>query len=128
MTIMTPAKMAQNAYGSRAVPVRTARGTEYAAVARITQRIQAAERRGSQGFPDLVAALNDNRRLWTILATDVADNGNALPRDLRARIFYLAEFTFQHTIKVLRGKARAAPLVEINAAVMRGLMEGNAGK
>lgn len=128
MTIMTPAKMAQKAYGSRTVPVRTPRGTEYAVFARITQRIQAAERRGALGFPDLAAALHDNRRLWSILATDVADDANALPRDLRARIFYLAEFTFQHTPKVLGGKAKAVPLVEINAAVMRGLLEGGASK
>jgi flagellar protein FlaF len=40
---------------------------------------------------------------------------------LRARIFYLAEFTRAHTRKVLRRTAGPDALVEINLAVMRGL-------
>ena len=47
--------------------------------------------------------------------------GAALPDDLRARIFYLAEFTDQHTRKVLNGRDTAGPLIEINTAIMRGL-------
>jgi flagellar protein FlaF len=80
-----------------------------------------AARAGRKAFPDLVAALHDNRRLWTILAVEVADEANALPRDLRARIFYLAEFIAQHTPKVLTREAGAEALIEINTAIMRGL-------
>jgi len=58
--------------------------------------------------------------------TDVASPQNALPKDLRARIFYLAEFTAQHTRKVLRNEDTAVPLLEINAAILGGLQaEGN---
>jgi flagellar protein FlaF len=125
---MTPTKLAHNAYGKQGVPMRTPRGTEYAAFAQVTRKMQAADRLGPTGFPDLVVALNENRRLWTILAAGVADEDNELPRDLRARLFYLAEFTFHHTRKILAGEAKARPLVEINAAVMRGLMnEGDKG-
>ena len=59
-----------------------------------------------------------------LTAADVADRANGLPQDLRARIFYLAEFTDQHSSKVLSGKGKADVLVEINAAIMRGLREG----
>ncbi len=107
------------AYSDTAAPVRTGRGLEYDVLARITRRISEADRRGH--FPDLVAALHDNSRLWTVFATQVADRDNGLPRDLRARIFYLARFTHHHTPKVLSGAASVAPLVEINTAVMRGL-------
>jgi flagellar protein FlaF len=65
--------------------------------------------------------LQENRRLWVTLAAAVADNDNALPTDLRARLFYLAEFTEAHSKKVLRGTAPVAPLIEVNTAVMRGL-------
>lgn len=66
-------------------------------------------------------ALYDNRRLWTALAIDVAGPDNALPKELRAQIFYLAEFVQTHTGKVLARKARLSPLLEINAAILRGL-------
>lgn len=115
------ARQAQLAYGRSSLPVRTNRGTEYAVFMRVTQRMKAAAEQGRAGFPALAAAIHDNRRLWTTLAADVADSGNALPPDLRARIFYLAEFSFLHGAKVLAGTADVRPLLEINAAIMRGL-------
>lgn len=68
-----------------------------------------------------MSALHENRRLWRVLAVDVADKGNALPQSLRAQLFYLNEFVGQHSSKVLQRKASADPLVDINMAMMRGL-------
>lgn len=113
--------MAQNAYRNPAQPVRTPRSTEYEAFARVTSRLRSAAARERPHFAELAGAIHDNRRLWTILAADVADRANPLPGELRARILYLAEFTRLHSGKVLSGEATAAPLVEINTAVMRGL-------
>lgn len=110
---------ARRAYAQTAGPVRTPRGVEYEAFARITRHLKSVANSGKLG--KLAPALHDNRRLWTLLASDVADPKNPLPADLRARIFYLAEFTDQHSRKVLRGEATAAALVEINLSVMRGL-------
>jgi flagellar protein FlaF len=112
---------ARTAYAASAIPVRTDRGNEYEAFARITARLKASAAKGAAGFPALTNALHDNRRLWTLLAADVAEGGNGLAQDLRARIFYLAEFTLQHTSKVLSGDAGSDILVEINSAVMTGL-------
>lgn len=112
---------AQNAYRNDAHLVRTDRDTEYDAFARITHRLKLASRQGDDGFRDLVSALHENRRLWTILAVDVADKANPLPSALRARIVYLAEFTQQHSSKVLTRRATVEPLIEINTAIMRGL-------
>jgi flagellar protein FlaF len=113
--------MARSAYAASANPARTPRGTEYEAFARITARLRAASLAGTPGFPALADALHENRRLWTILASDVAESGNGLSPDLRARIFYLAEFTLQHTSRVLAGDGDAAILVDINTAIMGGL-------
>jgi flagellar protein FlaF len=117
--------LAQRAYGEAAAPTRTPRGTEYDVLARVTHRLISSARKGRKGFAELSRAIHDNRQLWTILAADVADAGNPLPPELRARIFFLAEFTQAHSRKVLRREAPVAPLIEINSAVMRGLrMDG----
>ncbi len=118
---MNTSQQARSAYAAATRPIRTTRGTEYEAFATITARLVAALRGGESGFSALALALHENRRLWTILASDVADPENGLTRDLRARIFYLAEFTLQHSSKVLAGDAAADVLVEINTAVMHGL-------
>ena len=83
--------------------------------------MRAAHDNGSAGFAALTEALHANRKLWKIFAIDVADPGNKLPKDLKARLFYLAEFTSHHTSKVLARQATAEPLLEINTAILRGL-------
>lgn len=113
--------MARTAYTSPAAPVRTARGVEYSAFAKITHQLRAAATKKKTSFPEFVKALNDNRRLWTLLAGDVASADNELPKELRAQIFYLAEFTQKHTSDILRGKADEVSLIEINTSIMRGL-------
>lgn len=118
---MNALDQARTAYASNTAPVRTARGIEYDAFARITSALRKAAETRKTDFPGFVAALHRNRQLWTILATGVADGANALPQKLRAQIFYLAEFTEHHTRLVLAGKAEPAPLIEINTAIMQGL-------
>lgn len=120
---MNALQMAKTAYASNQAPIRTPRGIEYEAFARITHRMKSASDRGKPGFPDLARALHQNRQLWTMLAADVAETDNGLPQDLRARIFYLAEFTADHSRKVLRGSEPVDPLLDINMAVMRGLRQ-----
>ncbi|MTI00987.1 flagellar biosynthesis regulator FlaF [Roseibium sp. RKSG952] len=120
---MTPQTLAQRAYAQTAAPTRTPRDTEYEAISKITHRLKAAAARKATDFGAFVQALHENRRLWTLLATGVSDDDNALPHDLRARIFYLAEFTEQHSSQVLGNNAAVEPLLEINMAVLRGLRQ-----
>ena len=97
------------------------RDIEYKALARITKRLRDAAGKGPRHFADLARALHDNRQFWAFLATDVAHPDNALPQTLRAQIFYLSEFTQQHSAKVLAGTAKVSPLLDINTATLRGL-------
>ncbi|MCB1407796.1 MAG: flagellar biosynthesis regulator FlaF [Rhodobacteraceae bacterium] len=109
-------------YGLNTKTLKTPRDIEYDVLARITGRIQAhLPHPLGRTSPQLVLALHDNRRLWTVFAADLASAENAFPNDLKARMFYLAEFTLRHTSKVLAGEATADALAEINTAVMRGL-------
>lgn len=113
---------AQSAYGTTTRTMKSAKDIEYELMATITGRLRAAdENPAPDAFPALASAMHDNRRLWGAFATDLADSGNQYPHDLRARLFYLAEFVSQHTDKALSGNAPAGVLVDINLAVMRGL-------
>lgn len=123
---MTPNALAQRAYARAGTPTRTPRKLEYDVIARITHRLKSSATNGSAGFSGLAEALHENRRLWTILAADVADDANELPEALRAQLFYLAEFTHQHSQKILAGKASVKPLLEVNTAVLRGLRNSGA--
>jgi flagellar biosynthesis activator protein FlaF len=119
---MTAHAFARSAYGAHAPTIKTPRDIEYDILARITGQLQkAAADTGPAAFPGLAAAMHENCRLWGAFAVDLADAGNQFPQDLRARLYYLAEFVLQHTPKVLAGTARADALVDINLAVMRGL-------
>lgn len=121
---MNAIAQAQRAYSNVSAPTRTPRRTEYEAVARITKKLQMAGAAGDSGFPALVEALHENKKLWNIFAMDVADSGNPLPADLRARVFYLAEFTHHHSRLVLARQASVEPLIEVNTAILRGLRGG----
>ncbi|MBL9059767.1 MAG: flagellar biosynthesis regulator FlaF [Mangrovicoccus sp.] len=112
--------MARTAYSPANAAVRTPQSNEYEAFVRVTRRLKAADRPDAP-FPEIVQALHENRRLWTFIATSVADGDNALPSDLRARLFYLGQFVEHHSRLVLRGEGALGVLVDINAAVMRGL-------
>lgn len=119
--VMNPHLMARRAYAHSNSSTRTDRAIEYDLIARVTHRIKSAAEAGPRHYPALVAALHDNRKLWTALAVDVADHGNKLPQELRAQIFYLSEFVQFHTAKVLSRKAKLSPLIEVNSAILAGL-------
>lgn len=109
-------------YGAINPVIKTPRDIEYSIIARVTGALQAQLPHAvGTVSPGLAKALHDNQRLWVAFATDLAHPDNAFPDTLRARLFYLAEFTVKHTAAVLAGRADAAILSEINTSIMRGL-------
>lgn len=108
--------------------MRGPRTIEYEAFARVTRVLSSAAcdgfQVGTRTDPVMIGALHENRRLWTLLAAAVADPDNALPAELRSRIFYLYEFTDIHSRRVLRGEAGPEPLIDVNTAMMAGLRGG----
>lgn len=113
---MNVSAFARSTYGAHARTIKTPRDIEYDVIARITARM-----RNASDFPELVAALDENSRLWTALATDLAHEDNQFPPDLRAKLFSLGQFTLSHSGKVLSGDAGPEVLIDINTAIMRGL-------
>mgnify|MGYP001796370721 CR=1 FL=1 len=63
--------------------------------------------------------------MWSLIASSVGDSENQFPPELKARLFYLYEFTLLHSRKVLKGDADIHPLVDINLAILRGLNQGS---
>lgn len=119
--------MAKTAYANPNQPARTARDSEYDIFARTTYRLKQASARADTDYSGLAQAVYDNRRLWRMLAADLALPGNGLPEMLRARLLYLNDFTQTHSRKVLSGVASAEVLIEINTAIMRGLRNEGGG-
>jgi len=111
-------QLAKTAYSPVAAPMRSAQSTEYDAFAMVTRGLRAA-----QTPSEIAKAIFDNRRLWTLLATDVVDPNNQLPAGLRAQIFYLSEFTEVQSRKVLAGAASVDALIDVNSAIMAGLRQ-----
>ena len=104
---MNVTEQARQAYAPKHFPLRTPRSVEAELISQVTANLKKSALNPRKNFPALVAALHDNR--------------SSLPAPLRAQIFYLAEFTEQHSTKVLNGKADSDVLVEINTAILRGL-------
>ena len=115
------ALLAANAYANSTKTTGSPRGVEYQVFARITRDLTNAKNLPKSEFPKLAAAIHDNIRLWTIIGTDVAQDGNALSPELRSKLFYLFQFTRSHSNKVLHGEATVDSLIDVNTSIMRGL-------
>ena len=118
---MNVIEQARQAYAPTQAAVRSERSIEAQLFSQITARLRQAKSATPVDFNALISALHDNRRMWAAMAADVADQDNQLPKQLRAQIFYLAEFTEHHTRQVLRREADAEALIEVNTSVLRGL-------
>jgi len=118
---MYEASLAQNSYHHMPTAGDDGRGIEYKVFARITRELAYSDENAPDYHPKLNAALHKNLQLWSVLAVEVANDNNQLPAKLRSQIFYLAQFTRQHTAKVCAGEANAKVLVDINTMIMRGL-------
>lgn len=118
---MTSLALARSAYSQSNTLTGDPRRVEYAVFARVTNFLVKVNAGKANGIGMLASAIHDNRRLWISIASLVAEDENELPKDLRARLFYLSEFVSHHSQLVLNGKADVLPLIEINQAVMAGL-------
>ncbi len=86
----------------------------------ITGRLAGADVSEPGGISALNEAVADNARLWNIVFLDVTNPDNELDDALKSSLVYLAEFTRDHTHKVLRGEAGHQILIEINNNVIAG--------
>ncbi|MFA9230402.1 MAG: flagellar biosynthesis regulator FlaF [Microgenomates group bacterium] len=108
-------------YAQPEAPQKTPRSLEYELIAQCTQRLITAWGNRPHQYVGLMSALDANQKMWSTLAVDVAQSSNGLPAKLRAQLFYLYEFTCQHSCAIRERGASVEVLIDINRAVMRGL-------
>ncbi len=72
---------------------------------------------------DTIAALDWNRRMWSVYSSDCGAKGNQLPDQLRAGIISLAIWVSKHTSQVMRGQETIEALINVNKTVMEGLAD-----
>ena len=94
-----------------------------AAIERAAGEYDTAER--AERLPILAAglrdAITDNQRFWLAIRHDLADEGNALPKELRAQLISIALWIDRQSARVMGGEAGVKALVDINHTIIRGL-------
>jgi flagellar protein FlaF len=115
-----PPNGAARAYGAVIRRTESPRAIEHRLFALITAELQAAAAPDAH-FTARITAAHRNRELWQTLALDLAEPGNALPDDLRARLISLAIWVGRETQLVIRHGATMQNLIDVNRSIMQGL-------
>ena len=121
---MTASALARNAYHESARTTASPRAVERQLLSKLTTAIVVAQKKRDDDPAGFIRALGKNLEFWTVVATDVASEGNQLPVELRAQLFYLFEFTQHYTRKLMADNENnfdAEPLIDINQNIIRGL-------
>ena len=112
---------AQAAYNTNNTETLSSRAVEYRVFSQITARLESCKHHDDALQTKFNQALSDNILLWNALSADVATETNPLPQNLKAQIFYLAQFMRHHTALVRDNKATVDAMVDINKMMMSGL-------
>jgi flagellar biosynthesis activator protein FlaF len=112
--------MSLKAYQNTQQIVESSRETEYRLFGQVTGALIEAEKRRTKGGR-VIDAIDWNRRLWRTLATDCLDDGNRLPKEVRAKIVSLSLWVSRYSKRVMRDGAELTPLIEVNRTIMQGL-------
>ncbi len=113
--------MSIQAYQATAAKTESPRQTEYRAFATATRGLIDAASLPATDIGGRANALAKNRRLWSLLASDCAAEGNQLSPPLRAQIISLSLFVDRHSSAVMRNGESFDVLIEINRMMMQGL-------
>lgn len=113
--------MSVQAYQQAAQQADSPRQTEYRLFGQVTRALMEAAQAAEDDFSARMDALDWNRRLWSALASDCANDDNRLPDQLRASIISLSLWVNRHTSAVMRREEAFEPLIEVNRIIMQGL-------
>jgi flagellar protein FlaF len=119
--------MSLQAYQQAAQRAEGPRDTEYRLFGEVTRALIEASDTGPQEIAKRARAIDWNRRLWTALALDCAQDGNSLSPQLRASILSLNLWVVRHSSDVMRGKESFQPLIDVNRLIMQGLKPAGEG-
>jgi flagellar protein FlaF len=105
----------------RASATQNGRDLEYRLLAQVTGGLMKA-RDGKATLQEKLNWILQNEKVWSVFLSEVNDNANALPRELRAGIASLALWVMKETKYVLSDDtAPLDDLIGINRQIMAGL-------
>lgn len=113
--------MSLKAYQNVAQQAEDPRSIEYRLFAEVTRALMTASTLEAGDIGGRMTALDWNRRLWSVLATDCAQESNGLPAPVRANVISLGLWVNRHTSAIMSGEETFAPLIEVNRTMMQGL-------
>lgn len=98
---------------------------ETRALIKTASRLNQIKENWEQNKGDLVDALEENRRLWTIFAGAIGDKASPQPEELQKNILTLAMFVFKRSLDILSDPKPESLeiLISINMNIARGLSE-----
>ena len=112
--------MALQAYQKAQRAAENPRNAEYRLFGQVTGALLDAQSAGTKGI-GLIDAIDWNRRLWSTLAVDCMNDGNQLPKELRAQIISLSLWVTKYSSQVMQEGVSIEPLIDINRTIMQGL-------
>lgn len=114
---------ASQAYGRVASQTLSLRDLEAHLLLKAAARLQGIRDAWDARQDDLDAALNYNRKLWSIFMTSVTKPDNPLPAPIRQNIANLGLFVFKQTFAVMfnRKPEQLGALININRELAAGL-------
>jgi flagellar biosynthesis activator protein FlaF len=112
--------MSLAAYQRVAQVTETSRQTEVRLLADVTRELQALAA-GPHEYARRLEVTDWNRQVWLTFALDCGQADNPLPAALRAKIVSLGMWVYKYTAEAGDG-ADLQPLIDVNQAVMKGLM------
>jgi flagellar biosynthesis activator protein FlaF len=113
--------MSLTAYQQASARVEDPREVEYRLFGMVIHALMDVEALDRSNLGALASVLDWNKRIWTALAEDCADEGNGHNEALRAGIISLAMFVEKYSVQVIRDGADVGALIDINRTVMQGL-------
>lgn len=114
--------MSYQAYQKAQTSAETPSQVEYRLFAQVTNALIAAKDKDITD-PETIAALDWNRRMWSVFSSDCGTKGNSLPDELRAGIISLAIWVSKHSSLVMRGQDNIESLITVNKTIMEGLAD-----
>jgi flagellar biosynthesis activator protein FlaF len=113
--------MSIQAYQRASAQAENPRDAEYRIFGLVTAGLISAQEKGRDDLAALSYAIDRNRRLWSLLAQDCAQPGNALAPAVKAHIISLSMWVSKHSSAVIREGEDIAPLIDVNRSIMQGL-------
>jgi flagellar protein FlaF len=113
---------ARTAYGVSSDAIGSDKDIEVQVFQRAIAKLSTLRGPGFSLTGEAAEILSENLRLWDMLAVDLLNKDNPLDDKLRAELLSLGRFVRTHTHGILAGNGSVDVLVDINTAILKGLL------